>query len=115
MKIVIAICLVVAAGFFQAVSAGSQIIKSSTDAAGTQHPGSVAVTGPATITCTKVTGTNASCYLTGPGIEKQVQKSFKALTISAGTVTLICNGSGSLTCEAQIDVSAAAGKKGQTE
>jgi hypothetical protein len=103
MKIFLTIGLVVAAGCLQAASAGSRLIKSSTEANGNQHPATAALSGPASITCTSVGGTNATCYITGPGIEKQVPKNANVLTIGAGKVTLICNGSGSLTCEARID------------
>ena len=108
MKAFIAVTVVIAAGFLQAASAGPRIIKSSTDATGKQHPATAKVSGPATVTCTNASGTNASCYVTGPGVEKQVPKGNNVLTVDAGTVTLICNGSGPLTCEAEIDLSPAA-------
>lgn len=104
MKIFVAIAVVALGGFLLAASASSQIIKSSTDASGKQHPATVSISGQASVTCTSVSGTNASCYITGAGIDKQVQKNFNVVTISAGKVTLVCNGSGALTCEARIDV-----------
>jgi hypothetical protein len=103
MKVLIAIGAVVAAGFLQAASAGSQTIKSYTDASGNRHPATAKVSTPVSVTCTSVSGTNASCYITGAGIDKQVPKDHNIFTIEAGTVTLICNGSGPLGCEARID------------
>lgn len=111
MKVFIAISLVFAAGLLQVASAGSRIIKSYTDAGGNQQPGTAKVTGPASVTCTNAAGANASCYVTGPGVEKQVPMGHNVFTIGKGTVTLICNGTGPLTCEAQIDISAVADKK----
>jgi len=103
MKTVVAVSIVVAVGFLQVAVAGSRTITSYTEANGNQHPGTAAVSGPAKVTCVSVGGTNATCYITGPGVAKQVPKGGQVGTSGAGTVTLICNGSGALTCAARMD------------
>jgi hypothetical protein len=103
MRTIVVTGLILAAGFWQTAMAGSRIINSYTEASGNQHPGTAAVSGPAKVTCTNVGGTNATCYITGPGVAQQVPKNGQVGTSGAGTVTLICNGSGALTCQARID------------
>ncbi|SRR6266481_3253485 len=111
MKTIIATSLILAGGFWQIAVAGSRTISSYTEASGNQHPGTAAVSGPAKVTCTNVGGKNATCYVTGPGVAQQVPKNGQVGTSGAGTVTLICNGTGPLTCQARIDGPVAADEK----
>ncbi len=106
----VVMALMITPGVLPAASTGSRTLKSYTEAGGTQHPATAKVSGPASVSCTSVGGANASCYVTGPGVEKQVPKGNNVFTVEAGTVTLICNGTGPLTCEAQIDLATAAKK-----
>jgi len=101
--------LLVVAGLLQFARAGSRSISASTDANGNQHPGTAAVKGPATVTCSSATESAhkpgdppPACYVTGPGVGARVEKGHQVGTTGAGTVTLICNGNGRLTCSAQV-------------
>jgi hypothetical protein len=111
MKIIIATTLILAASFVQVAAAASRTISSYTEATGNQHPGTAAVGGPAQVTCTFVAGTNATCYIVGPGVANQVPKGGQVGTSGAGTVTLTCNGNGALRCQARIDGPVAAERK----
>lgn len=102
MKKILGICIVLAVAA-QLSMAGSVTISASTDASGNQHPGTHAVGGAATVTCTLVAGTNATCFIVGPGVAQQIPKGANVGTSGAGTVTLTCNGSGALRCSARID------------
>ena len=95
--------------------AGSRVISASTEASGNQHPGTAAVSGPATVTCIFVAGTNATCFVTGPGVAQQIPKGGQVGTSGAGTVTLICNGSGALRCQARVDGAVVAKDKTKDE
>jgi|ERR1700722_11286655 len=113
MKSILAIAVVLVAGAFQVVNAASRTISSYTEASGNQHPGTAATNGPVTVTCTSVGGTNAACFISGPGVAKEVAKNVQVGTSGPGTVTLTCDGSAPLTCQARIDgpVSAGADEK----
>lgn len=86
-------------------SAGSVVISSTTEASGKQHPGTTTVQGPAKVTCIAAhPGLHqATCYVTGPGLGTELKQGASATTKGAGTVTLICNGEGFLSCKAQVD------------
>ena|SRR5438876_6558330 len=83
--------------------AASRILNASVDATGNQHNQSTAVGGPATITCTMAAGKDATCFIAGPGVAQQVPQGQNVGTNGAGTVTLNCNGSAPLRCQARVD------------
>lgn len=82
-------------------------IRSTTDANGNQHPGSVAIGGPTRVTCTQANGNNPntyrpSCYIVAPGHAGIVERGRSIGTSGAGTVTLTCNGQAPLSCTARV-------------
>jgi hypothetical protein len=88
--------------------AASTTISSTTEKSGNQHPGSAAVKGPATVTCTSATGNDPrnyppSCSIAAPGYSGTVNQGKQVGTSGAGTVTLTCNGQAPLRCSAKID------------
>src|SRR5882757_2249717 len=83
--------------------AGSRILNASTDRSGNQHNESTAVGGAAKVTCTMAAGKNATCFIAGPGVAQQVPQGQNVGTSGAGTVTLSCNGTAPLRCQARVD------------
>lgn len=88
-----------------------QTISARTDRTG-QHPGTAAIRGPATITCTSASSDipnpqpRPSCFVIAPGFTGDVQVNSRVGSSGAGTVTLNCNGQGNiLTCSASIQES----------
>jgi hypothetical protein len=94
---------------FAVNAAGSKSISASGDPNGSQHPGTAAIKGPATITCTSASqsvssgGQRPSCFITAPGAGGVVDIGKQVGSSGAGTVTLTCNGQGALRCSARID------------
>ena len=87
-----------------AVHAGFTI-NSYTEANGNQHPGSGAIRGPVSITCTVANGNPgypASCNVTAPGYAGTVDLHKTVGASGAGTVTLTCNGQAPLRCAVAI-------------
>lgn len=82
---------------------GSRILNASTDANGNQHNQSAAVGGPARVTCTMAAGKNPTCFIVGPGVAQQVPQGQDVGTTGPGTVTLSCNGTAPLRCQARVD------------
>jgi hypothetical protein len=106
MKRLVKVVMVVACASSVPVAiAASHVIQASVEASGNQHPGTVAVRGPASVTCldAQPQRSNATCYVTGPGLDRQLPKGANAGTSGAGTVTLTCNGNGALRCSARVD------------
>jgi hypothetical protein len=87
----------------QVAVAGSRILNASVEQSGNQHNQSTAVGGPAKVTCTMAAGKDATCFVVGPGIAQQVPQGQNVGTSGAGTVTLSCNGSAPLRCQARVD------------
>ena len=86
----------------------AQSISATVDKTG-QHPGTAAVGGPATITCTNATSNipnsqpKPSCFISAPGFSGNLNRGQKAGTSGAGTVTLNCSGQGDfLSCSATV-------------
>jgi hypothetical protein len=102
MKTFVVIALVILLGA-SIVLAGTRILNASTEASGNQHNQSTAVGGAATITCTLAAGQNATCFIVGPGVGQQVPQGQNVGTSGAGTVTLSCNGTAPLRCQARVD------------
>jgi hypothetical protein len=111
MKVLTVTGMILGAGVLVVAIAGSRTLYSWTEASGNQHPQSAGTTGVVKVTCTDVAGTNATCFVTGPGLGQQIPKGQNASTTGPGTVTLICNGSGPLRCWARIDGAVAAERK----
>lgn len=110
MKPVVTILVVLFTGLPQIVEARSRTIHATQTANCNGHPVTVAVVGPATVTCLNPTQSiqqpgspPASCYITGPGVARQVLQGGVVATKGAGEITLACHGSGSLTCSARIE------------
>ena len=105
--------LVVAVGLVVTLvaSAASRTISATTDLNGNQNPGTAAVKGAASVTCLSATQSGIphpgdpppACYVTGPGLANRLEKGQNAGSTGAGTITLICNGQGRLTCSARVD------------
>ncbi len=83
--------------------AASRVLNASIDKNGSQHNQSTAVGGPAKVTCTMAAGKDATCFVVGPGVAQQVPQNQNVGTSGAGTVTLSCNGSAPLRCQARVD------------
>lgn len=84
------------------------VISARTDGTG-QHPGTAAVSGATTITCTSATSDipnpqpPPSCFIVAPGFSGNLNRGQSAGTSGAGTVTLNCNGQGNiLTCSTSL-------------
>jgi len=110
MKPVALVVVLLLAGLPQIVQARSRTIRATQTGSCNRHPATVAVQGPATVTCLKPTQSlqkpgnpPASCYVTGPGVAQQVPNGGDVEISGAGNVTLSCHGSGSLTCSARIE------------
>lgn len=110
MKPVVAILVLLLTGLPQVVEARSRTIHATQTANCNGHPVTVAVVGPATVTCLNPTQSiqrpgnpPAACYITGPGIAQQVLKDGMVAINGAGEITLTCHGSGSLSCSARIE------------
>jgi hypothetical protein len=94
-----------------ALKKASRTISATVDLNGNQHPGTVAVRGPASITCLSATQSALqhpgdqppACFVTGPGLANRLEKGQNAGSTGAGTISLICNGQGRLTCSAKVD------------
>jgi hypothetical protein len=87
-----------------------QTINASVDAQGNAQTATAAINGPARITCTIATnggGPNsrpATCYVTAPGVNRDVTVGQTVGTSGAGTVTLACDGNPyPLRCTARIE------------
>jgi len=102
MRLVVEISLVVIVGIGTCLGA-SRVLNASTDRNGNQHNQSTAVGGPASVTCTNTVGKDATCFIVGPGVGQQVPKGQNVGTSGAGTVTLSCNGTAPLQCQARVD------------
>ena len=92
----------------KAKNAGGQTISASSDQTG-QHPGTAAVPGPASVTCTSAASDipnpqpRPSCNIVAPGSPGDVPVGTTIGTSGAGTVSLTCNGQGNrLNCSARI-------------
>jgi hypothetical protein len=90
-----------------AAAAAAQTITSTTDPNRNQHPGSVAVLDPSSVTCASAVGNNPrnyppSCNIVAPGYWGIVNIGQIIGTSGAGTVNLTCNGEAPLRCSAQI-------------
>jgi hypothetical protein len=83
--------------------AGSRVLNASTEPNGTQHNQSTAVGGAAKVTCAMAAGKNATCFIVGPGAAQQVPQGQNVGTSGPGTVTLSCNGTAPLRCQARVD------------
>lgn len=103
MKTSLGMCLLLLVSAAPAAMAGSRILNASTDANGNQHNQSTAVGGPSTVTCTMAAGNGATCFIMGPGVAQQVPRGQNVGTSGAGTVTLMCNGTAPLRCQARVD------------
>jgi hypothetical protein len=110
MKPIVTMVVLLLAGLPQVGQARSRTIHATQTANCNGHPVTVAVEGPAKVTCLNPTQSiqqpgngPASCFITGPGVAQQVQKDSYVATNGAGKVTLTCHGSGSLTCSARIE------------
>ncbi len=92
----------------KAMSGRTQTINASVEKNGNPHPGTAAIRGPATITCSRANSSipgstpKPSCFIQAPGVAQQVPVGGRVGSSGAGTVTLGCNGSGALTCTAVI-------------
>jgi hypothetical protein len=113
-----AFSLVFVAILFLACAAGAQrarlgkvqSLQATSDNAG-QHPASLNITGPATLTCLNSVSEvpngrpTPSCRVTAPGFNGSLNIGQKISMTSAGTVTLTCNGQGPmLRCSARVDI-----------
>jgi hypothetical protein len=110
MKPGLLIVVLVLTGLPQIVQARTRTIHANQTANCNRHPATVSVQGPASVTCLNPTqslqkpgNAPASCYVTGPGVAQQVPSGGNVEVSGAGTVTLACHGSGSLTCSARIE------------
>jgi hypothetical protein len=110
MKLVVPVVVLLLTGLPQIVQARTRIIHATQTGNCNRHPATVAVQGPASVTCVNPTQSlqkpgkpPASCYVTGPGVAQQVANGGDVEISGEGTVTLSCNGSGSLTCAARIE------------
>lgn len=110
MKPLVTMIVLLLAGLPQVAQARSRTIHATQTANCNRHPATVAVEGPATITCLNPSQSihrqgspPAACYITGPGVEQVVPKDGNIAINGAGKVTLTCHGDGSLTCSARID------------
>ena len=87
--------------------AAAQVMTSTTEANGNQHPGSAAIRGPASVTCASAVGSNPrqyppSCNISAPGYYGVVNIGQTIGTSGAGTVMLTCNGQAPLRCTARV-------------
>ena len=107
---VVLVVVLLLTGLPQVVQARTRTIHATQTGNCNRHPATVAVQGPASVTCLNPTQSlqkpgnpPASCYVTGPGVAQQVPNGGGVEVSGAGKVTLSCNGSGSLTCSARIE------------
>jgi len=110
MKPVVLAVVLLLTGLPQIVQARTRTIHATQTANCNRHPATVAVQGPASVTCVNPTQSlqkpgnpPASCYVTGPGVAQQVPNGGNVEVSGAGNVTLSCQGSGSLACSARIE------------
>jgi len=110
MKSIVPVVVLLLTGLPQIVQARTRTIHANQTSNCNKHPATVTVLGPATVTCLNPTQSlekpghpPASCYVTGPGVAQQVAKDGNVEINEAGTITLSCQGSGSLTCSARIE------------
>jgi hypothetical protein len=97
---------IIALGLAAAATAvGSSTITASFDTKG-HHPATAAIKRAATILCASANsnqGSPAACYIVAPGVSRQVLKGQSVGASGAGTVTLTCDGQGTLVrCSANI-------------
>jgi len=86
-------------------------LEATSDASGV-HPDKVDITGPVTFTClaafseTPHVRPEPSCRISAPGFNGTLKKGEAGKATGAGTITLTCNGTGNLRCNARVDIPA---------